>query len=295
MVDLFKECPYILLGLPLFADAAEINLKWKELMLMNHPDKHNGSDMRSVHTQALNCAKDRALQEFGSIPAAYARLNTPVEDAERAEEYRRAEAKRVLYETLWAEQERAGGQADKNNAVEKARMDEVRAANDAAERVRMEEVRVANDAAEKALMAEMLAANNAAERERMEEVRAANDAAEEVRMAGLRAAGMGADRAAERAVKKPKREHKQVWNTEECTRSATLVREFVQEKTEAGSEVFTCTQQFLTEFRRLHPTEEVDANFFRKKFKEAVEEVYPDVRSLRRTSGKGYLGIRVRK
>ena len=255
MLDPFKECPYLLLGLPPFATVDDINRKWKELVLINHPDKQNGSAISTVHTQALNCAKDRALEEVCSYAAVYARLKAPVDDEERGEEFARADAKRVLYERLWTEQVLGAGEREKSNAVEKVRMDAVRAANDAAESARMEAVRAANDAR-------------------------------------MRAENMGT----ERVVKKRRREHKKVWDTDEYKDLAVLVREFVQEKTEVQAEQYTSGQEFLRVFTEMHGMQDVDANFFYRKLKEAVGNVYSNtsVSAARKTGVMGYVGIRVR-
>jgi hypothetical protein len=94
MLDPFKECPYLLLGLPTFACKEEITSKWKELMLVNHPDKDTNSETSTVFTQVLNGAKERALAQGATS-------GRPRDKEETARLFTEAERKRVLYGMLW--------------------------------------------------------------------------------------------------------------------------------------------------------------------------------------------------
>ena len=62
MSDPFKQCPYLLLGLPETATMNEILKKWRMLVFQTHPDK-NISNQATEKTKILNDAKDRAIKD----------------------------------------------------------------------------------------------------------------------------------------------------------------------------------------------------------------------------------------
>ena len=60
------ECPFHILGLGVDANEHDINKRWRQLMLSNHPDKNSDSKSDDV-SKRLNDAKDRAMAIRQSI------------------------------------------------------------------------------------------------------------------------------------------------------------------------------------------------------------------------------------
>ena len=60
------ECPFRILGLRVDANEHDINKRWKQLMLSNHPDKNADSKSGDI-SKRLNDAKDRAMAIRQSI------------------------------------------------------------------------------------------------------------------------------------------------------------------------------------------------------------------------------------
>ena len=60
------ECPFHILGLRVDANEHDINKRWKQLMLSNHPDKNSDSKSNDI-SKRLNDAKDRAMAIRQSI------------------------------------------------------------------------------------------------------------------------------------------------------------------------------------------------------------------------------------
>ena len=291
MLNPFRRSPHAILGLPVFASKSEITNKWKMLVGVEVADGTDGSEISTTRTKLLNRAKDRALAAYDTPPVRYAKMSKPQDDTEVKEECAEAEADRVEYEMLWMDQMDAGRWREKNDAMLKAGRAEIEATLKK----------------ERAAMEAILNAGRAEIETTLKTERTAMEAILKVERAGMKAAEeearakrVRADKnATENAVmqKKPRAAHKKVWDGDEFARLEKLIGEFVRDNTEERSEVFTSVQEFLSEFKNMHHMEDVNANFFSRKLKEAVEEVFPDVPSVRRSHMgeyvKGYAGIRV--
>jgi hypothetical protein len=65
-LDPFTDCPFGILGLPEYSTEGEVIQKWKKLVLNEHPDKNEASEISTKKTQIYNDAKQRAVSMIAS-------------------------------------------------------------------------------------------------------------------------------------------------------------------------------------------------------------------------------------
>ena len=184
MLDPFKENPFLVLGLPTYADQASVIKRWKILTKDSHPDKNaEEAEINTIRTQVFNSARDRALSNLQSSAAELAAAHYATL-SEEAQQHIIQEAKQigVVYETVWIEERWAGRQRAKNIQLENERVAQVRAENDKKEKDRIETIH-----REAARIDAKRAENDAEEDERIEAKRAENDRIEAERIALIHA------------------------------------------------------------------------------------------------------------
>ena len=184
MLDPFKENPFLVLGLPTYADQASVIKRWKILTKDSHPDKNaEEAEINTIRTQVFNSARDRALSNLQSSAAELAAAHYATL-SEEAQQHIIQEAKQigVVYETVWIEERWAGRQRAKNIQIENERDAQVRAENDKKEKDRIETIH-----REAARIEAKRAENDAEEDERIEAKRAENDRIEAERIALIHA------------------------------------------------------------------------------------------------------------
>jgi hypothetical protein len=146
MLDPFVACPFLVLGLPQYASKDQIITKWKVLMRQHHPDKnyHSQDDLSTFQTQAINHAKETALNNFEAYW--YARkIDTTTSLATKKQIEADADKFGSLFEAMWSEQRRAICQRQRNDTAENERIKQLRAENDLLEQQRMHGIRLENN------------------------------------------------------------------------------------------------------------------------------------------------------
>ena len=212
MLDPFTASPFLILGIPPFAEPDIIVERWKTLVKSVHPDKADAEDneISTKRTQVLNRAKERALAMTNSPSGETTKKYFfSLNKTDRRRVLDECEGMGVIYEAIWVEERWAGRQRAKNIKIENERMEKVRAENNEKEKERInliqyqadhiEAIRAENDATEKKRMETLRAKNDEKEKERIdiiqyqadhiEAIRAKNNADEKERIEKLRDIG----------------------------------------------------------------------------------------------------------
>ena len=210
MLDPFTASPFLILGIPPFAEPDIIVERWKTLVKSVHPDKADAEDneISTKRTQVLNRAKERALAMTNSPSGETTKKYFfSLNKTDRRRVLDECEGMGVIYEAIWVEERWAGRQRAKNIKIENERIEKVRAENNEREKERInliqyqadhiEAIRAENNATEKKRMETLRAENDEKEKERIdiiqyqadhiEAIRAEDDATEKMRMEKVRA------------------------------------------------------------------------------------------------------------
>ena len=294
MLDPFKDCPYVILGVPPFAHRDTIISEWKKHVLNNHPDKNDGSEISNLKTQIINCAKERALSQYDSFERRYAsRLVREMNEAQIKVLWNEAEQKGKFYETLWMEQRRAGQQRELNDKAEYERIEKLRAKNNTDEEARMSTLRAANDMAED---------------QRMQRVREENDRAENVRLEEIKeqrlnvelqsvtveekdgTAEMTMDDQKDNVGAGKRRMHRRMCESDKIK---GRVEQFVKERIAAKEGVFLSCKEIFTEFNQHSGIDKLYESVFYRQLKSVMAAVFHGAtnETVVYRGNRGYRGI----
>lgn len=326
MLDPFKECPYLILGLPLFVRKDAIVDKWRVLILSNHPDKNHASDISTMKAQILNSAKERALLKYNAPEIKYAvDLAARISDEETEQMWTEAEEKRVVYESLWMEQRRAGQQREANDKAEIERMDKISTENDLCETQRIEKARMENDLAETLRIDKVQTENDLAETQRMEAVRAENEHSLLTQLEGMQKFAQEGEAKCIRAEQcaliencdvdletemvnalhqvdeqeeqnhEKTRKHWKVWGSQKFKDLQKLIQKFVVRNIQVKQGSFTPSKEIIQAFKHQHSHQTVDPNFFSRQFGIELKKTYngATIKKTVQKKTRGYIGLSV--
>jgi hypothetical protein len=242
MLNPFKDCPYLILGLPPDVNDQAVKDKWKQLCREIHPDKNiGGEEAAKLRMQLVNDARDQALARKGSADS---RFGT----ADRDEIMREAEQRRKLYETLWIEQTLTGYRKKENDRLEAERVKQIERDNNTREETRIRTMRADNDAAEAA---------------RVKRQREANDAMLEKEL--------------KKARIERNRKPTNVWKSDRFVQMTKDVDDFVTSRIKPSADSFVSCKELFARFSALHP--EADRNFVYRCLASTIEHHHPGAKA----------------